>query len=179
MITTQNLTKSDPSPLLTLPIQQTTATHPSPKPNITTPHQYLNISPPIRLPLTCTPIPRNSMLPLIQPAHPQLLLMSSSVSNIHTSTPNTLSYFSRIFIPPQPHTPHINNQDGYKRTTQRGTTANDHNIFYGKWCTMYNNNLITWWQWWVQCILNKQFQHPRTQYKETKAQSTTDIWPGK
>ena len=39
--------------------------------------------------------------------------------------------FPRIVIPPQSHTAHYNTQDGYQRTTQRGTTVNDH-IFYGK-----------------------------------------------
>ena len=40
-------------------------------------------------------------------------------------------------------------------------------FFYGKWCTMYNNNWTTWWQWWVhlqlpganQLILNNQLQY--------------------
>ena len=37
--------------------------------------------------------------------------------------------FPRIVIPPQSHSPHFNTHDWYQRTTQRGTTANDHNIF--------------------------------------------------
>ena len=44
--------------------------------------------------------------------------------------------FSRIIIPPQSHTPHLNTQDEYQRTTQRGTSANDHNIF--SWEVMHN-----------------------------------------
>ena len=43
--------------------------------------------------------------------------------------------FPRIVIQPESHTPHLNTQDGYQRTTQRGTTANDH-IFL--WEVMHN-----------------------------------------
>ena len=54
--------------------------------------------------------------------------------------------------------------------------------FLLKLCTMYKNNWTTWWRWWVQLqlpganqlILN-QLQHPITQHKETKAQSTIDV----
>ena len=125
------------------------------------------------------------MLSLTQPAHSQPLhpsQTSSLVSQIHYNT------FPQIIIPPQSHTPHLNTQDGYQRTTQRGTIANDHNIFFRRSDDqMYNNNWTTWWRWWVQLqlpgaiqlILNNQLQHPGTQQKEAKAQSTIDIWIGK
>ena len=91
--------------------------------------------------------------------------------------------FSRIVIPPQSHAPHLNTQDGYQRTTQRGTTANDHNIFLCD--VMHNvqqqlNNMMavmtpTQASRVNQLILNIKLQHPWTQHKETQAQSTIDI----
>ena len=67
---TINLAYNRPPPLLTLPTQHASAAHQL----IATPHPLRNISSPIRLPFHCTPIPHQSMLSLIQPGHPQLLL---------------------------------------------------------------------------------------------------------
>ena len=57
-----------PPPLLTPPLTL------PPHQLITTPHPLRNISPHIRLPFHCTLIPHHSMLPRIQPVHPQPLL---------------------------------------------------------------------------------------------------------
>ena len=105
----------------------------------------------------------------------------STASNICTRTPNTLSFF---FLQRHPTSiPHpIPQYPGWvQRTTQMGTTANDHNIFF--WQVMHNvqqqlNNMMavmspTPDSWpGNQLILNNKLQHPGTQYKETKAQST-------
>ena len=56
---TQNLAYNRPPPLLTLPTQHTSATHPAPSQLITTLHPLRNISPPIRLPFLCTLIPHH------------------------------------------------------------------------------------------------------------------------
>ena len=64
----------------------------------------------------------------MQPAHPQCLHPPQT----STLAPQTHYHtFPRITIPPQSHTPHLNTQDGYQRTAQRGTTANDHIFFMG------------------------------------------------
>ena len=100
---------------------------------ITTPHPLRNILPHIGLPFHCSPIPQHSMLSLIQPAPTQ---------SLHPPQTSTLApqrhypTLPRIVIQPQSHTPHLNTQDGYQRTTQMGTTANDHNIFL--WEVMHN-----------------------------------------
>ena len=127
MIKTQNLACNRPPPLLTLPTQHTTATHIAPSPThyntslamqYLTTHQttvplYPNLPPLHAIPYTTSP----SSTP-IQSLNP--LQTSALAPQTHNPT------FPRIVIPPQSHTPHLNTQDGYQRTTQRGTTANDH-----------------------------------------------------
>ena len=137
MITTQNLAYNRPPPLLTLPTQHAIATRPAPAQthyHTTPPTQYpttlqttvpLYLNPP---PLYAIPYTTSSFSTPTQSLHPPL----TSALAPQTHYPS----FSPIFIPPQSHTPHLNTQDGYQRTTQRGTTANDHNIFL--WDVMHN-----------------------------------------
>ena len=60
---------------------------------------------------------------------------STPTQSLHPPQTSTLApqthylTFSRIVIQPQSYTPHLNPQDGYQRTTQKGTTGNDHSIF--------------------------------------------------
>ena len=80
-----------------------------------------------------TLIPHHSMLSLIQPAYPQPLLNPFILpKHLHSHHKHMILLF---VIPPQSHTPHLNTQDGYQRTTQRGTTTNDR-IFL--WEVMHN-----------------------------------------
>ena len=74
MIATQNLDYNRPPPLLTLPTQHDTTTHPGPPPTYCHTPPLHNISPLISLPFHCTIIPYHSMQSLIQRSHPQLLL---------------------------------------------------------------------------------------------------------
>ena len=180
MIKTQNLAYNPTPPLLTLPTQHTTATHPDPSPThyhtppatqYLTTHQTTVPLYPNPPPLHAIPYPTSLPSTATQSLHPPQT--SALAPQTHYPT------FSSIVIPPQSHSPHLNTQNGYQWTTQRGTTANDH-IFYGKWCTMYYNNWTTWCLWWVQLqlpganqfVLKNQLQHPGTQHKETKARST-------
>ena len=137
IIAIQNLAYNSPPPLLTLPTQHTTTTHPSPSPthyHTPPPTQYLTThqttvplypNPPA---LHAIPYTTSSSSTPTQSLHPPL----TSALAPQTHDPS----FPRIFIPPQSHTPHLNIQDGYQRTTQRGTTMNDHNIFL--WEVMHN-----------------------------------------
>ena len=86
MIKTQNLAYNRPPPLLTLPTQHTTATHPAPSPTHyhTPPHLLHNISPPIRLPFHCTLIPHHSILSLMQPSHPEWLNPFILLKHLHS-----------------------------------------------------------------------------------------------
>ena len=186
MIKTQNLAYNRPPPLLTLPTHHTTATHPPPSPT----HYYI---PPATQYLSThqTTVP---LYPNAPPLHaiPYTTSPSSTpTQSLHPPQTSALApqtyypTFPRIVIPPQSHTPHLNTQDGYQRTTQRGTTANDHILL---WEVMHNvqqqlNNMMRWRVQLQlpganQLILNNQLQHPGTQHKETKAQSTIDIWIG-
>ena len=114
--------------------QHTTATHPAPSPthyHTPTAMQYLTTH---QTTVPLYPNPHHSLLFLIQPANLQPLLnpfsllkhpkTSALVPQIHYHT------FPHIVIAPQSHNPHLNTQDEYQRTTQRGTTANDHTIFF-------------------------------------------------
>ena len=151
--------------------------HPAPMQYLTTPQ---------------TTIPLHPNLPPLHAIHYTTSSSSTPTQSLHpplTSAPAPQTQypsFSPIVIPPQSHT-----------SITRMCTSKQHKgaqlrmsiiFFYGKWCTMYNNNnWTTWWQWWVQLqlpganqlILNNKLQHPGTQLKETKAQSTIDIWTGK
>ena len=143
---------------------------------------------PIRLPFHCTPIFHHSMLSIIQPDHPQLLLnLFTHLEHPHSHPKHTILLFPSLSahlnpILQYPEWVPANDTKGHK--SQLWLTII---FYYGKWCTMYKNNWTTWWQWWVQLqlpganqpILNNQLQHPRTQYKETKVQGITDIWIGK
>ena len=130
MITTQNQVYNRHAPLLTLPTQHATDTRPAPSPThylTPTPMQYL-INPQTTVPLYPNPSPHHaipyatsSSSTHTQSLHPPL----TSALAPQTHYPS----FSPIVIPPQSHTPYLNAQDGYQQTTQRGTTANDHNIF--------------------------------------------------
>ena len=136
MIKSQNLAYNRPPPLLTLPTQHTTTTHSAPSPThyhtppvtqYLTTHQttvplYRNPPPLHAIPYTTSP----SSTPA-QSLHPP----QASALTPQTHYPT----FHRIVIPPQSHTPHLNTLDAYQRTTQRGTTANDH-IFL--WEVMHN-----------------------------------------
>ena len=142
------------APLLTLTTQHATATHPASSLSHyhTPPSTHYLTNSQITVPLYPNPPPLHAI--------PYTTSSSSTpTQSLHRPLTPALApqthypSFSRIVIPPQSHTPQLNTQDGYQRTTQRGTTANDHNIFYGKWCTMYNNNWTTWWRWWVQLQL--------------------------
>ena len=147
MIATQNLSYNRPSPLLTLPTQHTTATPPAP--SLTHYHtppatQYLTIHQ-TTIPLIPNPPPLHAI--------PYTTSRSSTpTQSLHPPQTSALApqthypTFPRIVIPPQSHTPHLNTQDRNQRTTQRGTTANDHNIFL--WGVMHNvkqqlNNMMS------------------------------------
>ena len=110
--------------------QHATATHPAPSPthyHTPPPTQYLTThqttvplhsNPP---PLNAIPYTTSSSSTLTQSLHPPVTSALTPQSHYPS--------FPRIVIPPQSHTPHLNTQDGYQRTTPRVTTANDHNIF--------------------------------------------------
>ena len=137
MISKQNLAYNRPPPLLTLHTQYATATHPALSPthyHTPPPTQYLTThqttvplypNPP---PLHAIPYTPSSSSTPTQSLHPPL----TSALAPQTHYPS----FDSIVIPPKSHTPHRNTQDGYQRTAQRGTTANDHNIFL--WEVMHN-----------------------------------------
>ena len=113
--------------LLTLPTQHTTRHSRCPLTN-SLPHPTSSHHPsdyrstvPLSPTTPCYPLYNQ---PILNP-----FSIPSSSSNICTRTTNTLSYFSPHCHPisfphPTPEYP-----VGYQRTTQRGTTANDHNIF--------------------------------------------------
>ena len=137
MIATQNLAYNRLLPLLTLPTQHTTATHPAPSPShYHTPPatQYLTTHQ-ITIPLYPNPPPLQAIPYTTSPS-------STPTQSLHPPQTSALApqthypTFPRIVIPPQSHIPHLNPQDGYQRTTQRGTTANYHNIFL--WEVMHN-----------------------------------------
>ena len=127
MIATQNLAYNRPPPLLTLLTEHTTAPtpthyHTSPATQYLTTHQttvplYPNPPPLHAIPLTTSP-------------------SSTPTQSLHTPQTSALApqthypIFLHIVTQPQSFTPHLNTQDGYQRTTQGGTTANDHNIFF-------------------------------------------------
>ena len=179
---------------LTLPTQYTTATHQAPSPtHYHTPPapQYLTThqttaplyhNPPSLHAIPYTTSPSSTPTQSLHP--PQT---SALAPQTHYPT------FPRIVIPPQ-QTSALAPQTHYPTSIPHPTPqypgwvpANDtkgHNcewpyFFYGKWCTMYNNNWTTWCRWRVQLqlpganqlIRNNQLQHPGTQHKETKAQS--------
>ena len=156
MIATQNLAYNRPPPLLKLPTQHTTATHPAPSPtHYHSPPPTQNISPPIRLPFDWTLIPHHSMLSLkpyttCSSSTPTQSLRLPQTSEL--SPPKHYPTFPRIVIPPKFHTPHLNAKDGDQRSIQMGTLRMTIIFFYGKGCTMCNN-WTTWWRWWVQLQL--------------------------
>ena len=123
-------------PLLTLPTQHTTSTHSAPPPtHYHTPPatQYLTTHQ-NTVPLYINPLPLNFIPYATSPS-------STPTRSLHPPQTSALALqthyptFPRIVIPPQSHTPHLNTQDEYQRTTHRGTTANDH-IFL--WEVMHN-----------------------------------------
>ena len=135
-----------PPPLLTLPTQHTTATHPAPSPtHYHTPPatQYLTTHQ-TTFPLYPNPSPLHAIPYTTSPS-------STPTQSLHPPETSTLApqthypTFPHIIIPPQSNSPHRNTQDGYQQTTQRGTTANDH-IFL--WEVMHNvqqqlNNMMS------------------------------------
>ena len=148
MIATQNLAYNRPRPLLNTPHQAwhrhspcplTNSYHTPPPTQYLTTHQTIVPLYPNPPPLHAIPYTTSSSSTPTQSLHPPL----TSPLAPQTHYPS----FPSIVIPPQSHTPHLITQDGYQRTTQRGTTVNDHIFFYGKRCKMYNNNWTTWWRW--------------------------------
>ena len=136
-----------PPPLLTLPTQHTTTTtHPAPSPThyhtspatqYLTTHQTTITLYPNPPPFHAIPYPTSPPSTPTQSLH--LPQTSALAPQTHYPT------FPSIVIPPQSHTTHLNTQDRYQRTTQRGTTANDH-IFL--WEVIQNvqqqlNNMIS------------------------------------
>ena len=130
MIATQNLAYNRPSPLITLPTPHTTSTHLAPSPthyhtppatrHLTT-HQTtfpLYPNPPPFHAIPCTASPSSTATQFLYPPQPSALAPQTYYPT-----------FPRIVIQPQSHTPHLDTQDGYQQKTQRGTTANDLNIF--------------------------------------------------
>ena len=109
---------------------------------------------PIPFAISHNPSHYRSTVPNPPPLHAIPYTTSSSstpTQSLHPSLTSALApqthylSFSPTIIPPQSHTPHLNTQDGYQRTTQRGTIANDH-IFL--WEVMKNvqqqlNNVMT------------------------------------
>ena len=189
MIATQNLAYNCPPTLGNTPYH---CHSPCPLTNsLPQPHPLCNISPPIRLPFHCTLFPHHSMLSLTQTAHPQLLLSPFICLKqlLHSHPKHTILHLPALssHINPTPHTsvPRMGTSEWHKdKGAQLRMTII---FFYGKWCKLYNNDWTTWWRWWVQLqlpganqlILNNQLQHPWTQHKETKPQSTIDIRIGK
>ena len=96
MIKTENLAYHRPPPLLTLPTQHTTATHPAPSPThyhtppttqyLTTPHQNT-------VPLYPNPPPLHSIPYATSQSSTTTQSLNHYSSNICTRTTNTLSYF--------------------------------------------------------------------------------------
>ena len=109
MIATQNLAYNRPPPLLTLPTKHATETHPAPSPthyHTPPPTQYLTTpqttvplypNPP---PLHATPYTTSSSSTPAQSLHPPLISALALKTKYHS--------FSRIVIPPQSHTSHLN-----------------------------------------------------------------------
>ena len=132
MIATQNLAYNRPRLLLTLPTQHTTATHPAPSPTLyhtPPPWQYLTTHQ-TTVPLYPNPPPLHA----IPYTTSSLSTPTQSLNPPQTSALAPLTHyptFPRIVIPPHFHTPLLNTEDGYQRMTQRGTTANNHDFFYG------------------------------------------------
>ena len=127
MIKTQNLAYNRPPALLTLPTQHTTATHPAPSPthyNTPLATQYLTTHQ-TTVPLYPNPPPLHAIPYTTSPS--SIITQSLHPPQTSALAPQThYPTFPCIVIPPQPHTPHLNTQDGYQRAPQRGTTANDH-----------------------------------------------------
>ena len=152
---------------------------------ISTPRHLRSISPPIRLPFDCDPIPYHAILSVIQPAHPQLLLNPFiRLKHLHSHP--------RHIIVLSPHHHPTSFDDTWTHTSiPRMGTSKRHKVaqlrtiifFYGMLCTLYSNNWTTWWRWWVQLqlpvanqlILNNQLQHPITQHK-ARNKSTKYNW---
>ena len=100
---------------------------------ITTPHPLRNISPPIRLPFHCTLIPHHTMLSLIQPAHPQLLLNPFILlKHLHSDPKHIILLFpaSSPNLNPTPHTsmPSMGTSERHEGAQLRMTII----LFYGK-----------------------------------------------
>ena len=107
-----------PPPLLTLPTQHTTATHPAPSPthyNTPLATQYLTTHQ-TTVPLYPNPLPLHALPYTTSPS-------STPTQSLHPSQTSALApqthyaTFPCIGIPPQSHTPHLNTQDGHQRTT--------------------------------------------------------------
>ena len=126
-----------PPPLIILTTQHTTANHPAPSPtHYHTPHptQYLTTHH-TTVPLYPNPPPPHAIpYKTSSSSTPTQSLHPPQTSALAPQTHYTA--FPCIIIPPQSHTLHHNTQDGYQRTTQRGTTENDHNTFL--WEVMHN-----------------------------------------
>ena len=109
------------SGLQPLPSQHTTVNHPAPSPtHYHTPPatQYLSTHH-TTVPLYPNPPPLHSIPFTTSPS-------STPTQSLHPPQTSALApqthypTLPRIIIPPQSHTPHLNTQDGYQRTTQRG-----------------------------------------------------------
>ena len=141
-----------PPPLLTLPIQHTTATHPAPSPtHYHTPPATQYLTTHQTIPFHCTLNPHHSMISIIQPAHLQPLLNPFILlKHLHSHPKHIIRLFptSSSHLNPTPHTsmPRMGSSEQHKGAQLRMTII----LFYGKWCTMYNNNWTTWCRWWVQ-----------------------------
>ena len=80
-----------------------------------------------------------------QHVSPVMSFYDNANEHLHSHPKHTILLFPHrnpTSIPPQ----HLNTRDRYQRTTQRGTTANDHNIFL--WEVMHNvqqqlNNMMS------------------------------------
>ena len=75
--------------------------------------------------------------------------LSINLKHLHSHHKLIILYFPSIVIPPQFHTQHLNTQDGTSER-HKGEQLRMTIFFYGKWCTMYNNNWTTWCRWWIQ-----------------------------
>ena len=136
-----------PPPLLTLPTQQATATHPAPSPthyHTPPPMQYLT-TPQTTVPLYPNPPPLHAIPYTTSSSSTPTQSFHLPITSALTPQTNYPS-FSHIVISPQSHTTHLNTHDGYQQTTQGRPTANDHNIFL--WEVMHNvqqqlNNMMT------------------------------------
>ena len=133
MIDTQNLAYNHPPPLLTLPTQHATTTHPAPSPThyrTPTHTQYLT-TPQTTVPLYPNPPPLHAIPYTTSSSSTPTQSLHLPLTSAHAPQTHYPSFFP-IIIPPQSHTPHLNTQDGYQRTTQTTQLRITIIFFYGK-----------------------------------------------